>query len=448
MRNGVQGSVFGQYFTSSCLKFDDLWYNAFEIGLGETTYKLSLTVSFYNKTTNLQVDETAILSPQSTVASSADGQVLGQIVGDLASFKAAPVLADNLFFYPSYPPSHPRVQEGYAGSMVLDKLKVDLTGASPNKVGVSFLGFQSQANACGSTAGSGLQNQLEDYYQADKDRVTRGLAPRSFASRFGNDYVRRGDGERFLSYKTEFPGNTVVSLSINADSIAFVTNNSPGKISAAYVLEFESLSKNGVMHVLVSNIGAIAADFYVSVIECTPNILPVLEQKRSIGVYRSIWVDFAIVSTVELGSVDNRCIVELKDSLFQVQDRVVVYFNTSDLVQDAGAQAGNAPNNSAGSSSVGAGPVTSCSGCGYFDVPCHIANSCLTDILKSVGTVALPAIGILLALKILSSPTVRGSLLRCCRGRRVVYETVPQETIVMQSSKTAPPPRGLLSLTN
>jgi hypothetical protein len=188
-----------------------------------------------------------------------------------------------------------------------------------------------------------------------------------------------------------------VSLKINADSIRFISNVAPGRILRAEVDAFETLSKNGRMRVIVANTGRISSQYSVSVAECSPNILPIVARSVTLAAAQTVELVFEIVSSAELGSVANFCIVQMRNVEAVVLDRVRVDFNTSDVVKSAGAQAGNAPNNSGVSSPPPSGPDLVCGQCSFFDFGCSIANSCTLNLLKSISSVVVPlGIGLLL----------------------------------------------------
>ncbi len=250
-------------------------------------------------------------------------------------------------------------------------------------------------------------------------------------------------------------------MKINADSLAFISNAAPARILAATVDHFETLSRNGKMKVVVASVGVVPSLFSVSVVDCSPNILPVFAQAVTLLAAESKQLTFDLISTVELGSVDNVCFVELKNVEATLLDRVRVDFNTSDVIKSSGAQSGNPPN-----SSVSGSPPPSidlvCGQCSFFDVSCNIANSCTVNLIKSVSSVILPAAGLLLMLKVsfllscpplkhkipqlLSTPSVQASLARaiCCRRNQVVLLENQQPKYVLSSKKQRPGMLGLV----
>lgn len=179
----------------------------------------------------------------------------------------------------------------------------------------------------------------------------------------------------------------------------FIVNVGVGRILRVEVSPFESLSKNGVMFVSVVNLGRVYAQFEVSVVNCSPNILPFITQTTNMAASQSKDLTFPVVSTLEFGS-SNVCTVVLRNSQAEITDQVQVFFNTTDVVKSAGAQSGNSPN----SSGTVLPPVNPgdlvCKQCSFFDVGCLIANSCIVSVLKALGSVVLPVAGALILAKV------------------------------------------------
>lgn len=181
MRNNVKGSLFGQCFTSSCLVFDSIWYDAYSTGLSLQVGTISVDVSFLNATTGLYQNSTIQLSPSDTLGRSADGNVVAEMIGTFSSYRSAVELSSMMYFFPSRPVGGTRQQEGERGAMLIPLSLIDLSGKAPNKIGVSYEGFLNQGSPCENPAGSGLGNQLDYYYKIDKLRVAGGVPPKYFA---------------------------------------------------------------------------------------------------------------------------------------------------------------------------------------------------------------------------------------------------------------------------
>lgn len=448
MRNGIPGNVFGQYFTSSCLSFEGARpYQVLSIGEPETIYGVTVQISYLDAETNEFIDEELFISARAPVSVSAKNLVKAQLVGDFANLRSTPVLSNHYFFKGS----------DSAKDLLLPFNLVDLSGRTPDKVGVSFEGFNKQANPCSQPYGSGLDGQIDGYIKSDLERTSRGLRPEYLISRYDGRFksttsVGFAGGNlngTFIFLENESPASSLVTLTINADRLRFIENFSPGRIESAFVEPFEALAVSGAMRVLIANTGRISAGYFVSILNCSNFILPIEAQPITLQVLGKVWLTFDIRSTTALGMNDNQCTVRLQDSQFATQDTVVVLFNTTDANVTFGAQDGNSSGDGS-SSDIGDFEDQECATCSYFDISCQLGNGCVADLLKAAGSILLPAAGILIALKVLSSPTVRAMLGRCLcpRRRRVIYEPEPEPRYVAKPRPAASGKKsnGLLSL--
>jgi hypothetical protein len=168
--------------------------------------------------------------------------------------------------------------------MVLDKTLVDTSGTTCNKVGVSYTAFRHQANACSQLPMSCLQNQLEDYHNEDIENLKKGLRAKYFLSGYGDFEMSKVDGQNklFLSYMVDYIENSVVTLYVQGSSLKYILNKATGTIEKAWVDEFESLTKNGILNVHVKSTGNVQATFYVHVGSCSPNINPINSKSMAI----------------------------------------------------------------------------------------------------------------------------------------------------------------------
>lgn len=204
--------------------------------------------------------------------------------------------------------------------------QVSLDGTECNKVGTSFAAFYNQPNQCGVAQGSCLRNQLRDLHLADRARVASGQAPHYFASYYGVGSIRdalRGapqPGSKRLAFPVTQLRNTVVQLTLNADSVRFVVNVSPGFIAAARLVDFSgrnassftALSGNGRVLVAVTNNGTLPAGFSVSVVNCTPGV-SVFQSQGEVSVLPGATVEQTLACAVEddLGA-RRSCVVLLR----------------------------------------------------------------------------------------------------------------------------------------
>ena len=112
----------------------------------------------------------------------------------------------------------------------MDLTQVSLDGGQCNLIGTSFLAFRTQPGACGQPQGACLGNQIADLYRADSARIAAGQTPRNFLSAWGVGSIRdplAGSpqmGKKRLAIPATQLRNSVVSLSLSADSLKFVVN--------------------------------------------------------------------------------------------------------------------------------------------------------------------------------------------------------------------------------
>ena len=121
--------------------------------------------------------------------------------------------------------------------------------------------------------------------------------------------------------------DTLITLSIYADDIRFITNVSPGKIVSATINDFEALADPGKLVAVVENSGCIAAKYEVTT-ECNANILKHWSQEASVGPGQYWKVESSIHTSYQL-SAQNFCAVVLKDANGDKLDGMNVTFATN-----------------------------------------------------------------------------------------------------------------------
>jgi hypothetical protein len=264
--------------------------------------------------------------------------------------------------------------------------------------------------------GDGIKQQLSDLYASDVARKLQGKTPLYLLESVGLAAGVSNGG--FVLFKViTSPAKTLITLTISADNLQYIVNNSPGKINSAYVDPFEAFSRSGYLHAMITNTGRITSSYSLSVTECSPNIQPMIAQQASLAPFQSTWLLFNVRSNVDLAT-NNVCTVSLYDSLGAVVDSLVIQFNTTDTKKDSGTQSGIAPNVTAvppSKPNIGSLNAAACDGCAFFDVSCKLMSSCVAGLLKSAAAVLLPVAGVLLLLKLCMTPGVRRacSLMRC-----------------------------------
>lgn len=204
--------------------------------------------------------------------------------------------------------------------------QVTLDGTECNKVGASFSAFRNQPSQCGVPQGSCLNNQLRDFLLADRARVASGQAPLYLASLYGAGSIRDPlprapqPGSKRLAFPITQLRNTVVQLTLSADSIRFVVNVSPGFIAAARLVDFSgrnassftALSGNGRVLVAVTNNGTLSAGYTVAIVNCTPGV-SVFQSQGEVTVAPGATAEQVLTCAVEDDLAGRRsCVVTLR----------------------------------------------------------------------------------------------------------------------------------------
>lgn len=113
-RAGLSCSLFGPDSSSAhCLRFSELWYDAFEIGTAYVSYTITVAMQTFREDGvggGTYETELVTLGPEVPIAVSSDGQLIGKLIGDFAPFQQFPVLSEKYLMVPSQPLSNPRVQ--------------------------------------------------------------------------------------------------------------------------------------------------------------------------------------------------------------------------------------------------------------------------------------------------------------------------------------------------
>jgi len=341
--------------SASCLRMSDKWYAAYT--LGDASYEFTLAVTITKAASNTtagggssSLREVLSLSPVSVVAINAGSTVAAELLGDLGGFVETPVLSSKLLFIPR-PANNSTLSDDVDTWPLLDRSAVSLDGSGCDKPGVMFSGFRNQPNRCGVPAGSCLSNQLQDIADADAVAMAAGNMPRSnvAALQAGAPSLRDAQPgamspeKKRLALPTTQLRNSIVTLSLNADSIRFVINYSPGRIISAELIDFlgrtvggfVALSGNGRLSATMVNNGTIDASYYLSVLNCSAGVAlipsPGALAVPSGGVRTQQWA----CSVEDDAAADRNCTVVLQDARFVTIDTRLVRFYTNATVYDA-----------------------------------------------------------------------------------------------------------------
>nr|AKS04555.1 HAP2-like protein [Malawimonas californiana] len=409
-RAGLNCNFFTGESSGHCMRLDPLWYSVFGIGPVETSFEVRVTITQQGPD-GTPIVQTLTLSPSVQGAVSNDRKVLARLVGDFASWTAPHTLSNKYLVVPHTPTANARVQNPIAYSLLVGQDQVTLDGSERNKIGVGFSAFRFEPNPCANVPGSSLRNQVEDLYQADIQRVSRGQKGNYLVSGFGDPLLYEDtQGRRVLAFRTVHTQASMLTLELAADNIQFVTNLSPGKIVSAQVPSFESLSLGGTLTVVIRNTGTINADYSVTVTDCTSAIQPIQALPASLAAGASTSLLFSVRANTYAGG-DQNCTVRLFDSQNDLSDSLLIFFNTTNT-QLNNNQAGQAPNDeNRFNSGTGVSGLTCNEYCPLIvDIPCFIVKGCWTSILILVGI----AVGIIVFIVVIRKVACLRKLCKCC----------------------------------
>ena len=387
-----------------CLRMAPQWYAGYSIGVADYEFVLNVTITPVNSTNAGTVLQ---LSPATLVAIDSNQTVAAELLGDLGGFQETPVLSTKMVFIPI--PNGSSTDSGDPSLWpLLDTSAVSLDGSGCDKPGVMFSGFETQPNACSQPAGTCLSNQLTDIVAADAALMSAGNVPKHNLAALSLGTPQLHDALpgapspnlKRLAVPSAQLRNSIVVLTLSADSIRFVVNYAPGHIVSASLINFNgnasssfvALSGNGLLAATIVNTGSIAASFYLSVLNCSTGVAlipsPGAIALAAGGVHTQQWA-----CTVEDDHAAQRnCTVVLQDARFATIDTRLIKFFTNATVYDS------IPQLDGRATGTGAGPPqgggdNSCSALcpNLMNVMCAMLNFCWARLFEGLLIYALIA---------------------------------------------------------
>ena len=369
-----------------CLRYDDnWWYRGYQIGKYQIDFEIQVHITRSTKAdtnatdhtstgedldvdldvgsaanamnaTNTTISETLTLSPVRTIAPSSQGDVVAELVGDFAAYAELSSLQGHWLMIPVQPGLSPNqvLSSNLDMWSIFDPSMVSTAGEC-DKIGVSYTSFKHQNDACDRPFGSCLNNQIFHFESEDQSRMKRGLAPLYNVQRYGGGVTNVGQAQQLpeglvLKLPMTLMRSSVVALSIDADALIFVTNAGRAAIIQASLDDFTAIEEAGLLSVSVNNTSSKPAMFYVSVVDCTANVLPVIQKSAAIqaGVVRTFHFD--VQASTDLASANATCSVVVANALGDVTDSRNIHFsmNSTDygpLVEQNASDGGNQPGN-------------------------------------------------------------------------------------------------------
>nr|QIC49960.1 hapless 2 [Actinia equina] len=347
-RSGIDCKLFGKQAGAHCMKYDDLWYTVNEIGLWQMDFSIHVYAydQVIKKVGNKTITEWVeggeiVIGPSVRTGRGKYGRIYASFIGEFQSHKQFPVLSTRYLLVPYAsdkidPKTHPQFRNGAHDYMIIDKHQVNYKSSGPHqcdKIGVTYSAFRAQAPmGCSQKQQSCLNNQPKDYFEEDTKRREKGQTPHYFPEKFGkllgvrkmsnlNNYV--------LTYEVDEVMTSMVTLQISADDIILIYNRATGRILRAYAQDFQALSRDGNLYVIVQNTGLVTADFYVIVKDCSVGILNLLEKAASINPQQTHTFTFNVKAQQWKGGI-NYCITQLFDARRKLIDSSNVTFKTTE----------------------------------------------------------------------------------------------------------------------
>ncbi|KAJ4774800.1 Protein HAPLESS 2 [Rhynchospora pubera] len=332
------GNVFdkmikGKHNTAHCVRFPGDWFHVFGIGKRTLGFNMRIELKKGSSTT------VVVIGPENRTVMSGDNFLRVNLVGDFAGYTSIPSFED---FYLVTPRSNGGGQTQDLGTdfsrwMLLERVRFTLDGLECNKIGVGYEAFGTQPYFCGSPLWSCLHNQLSDFWEDDRSRLSRNQPPQYVvAGRFERINQHPNAGTHSFSVGITEVLNTNLVIELSADDIEFVYQRSPGKIISINIPTFEALTQFGNATVTVKNTGKLEASYSLT-FDCTSGVSYMEEQFFIMKPEEVVTRPFYLYPTSDQAA-KYECSAILKASDFAEVDRAECQFTTTATVLDNGTQ--------------------------------------------------------------------------------------------------------------
>ena len=352
-----------------CMMHGSEWYSGYNVGSSRTEFDIFVDVSV-GRSPSSTVDDsgesmstTLRLGPDVLLNRTADGFVIAELLGDLSKYASNPVLNGKYLMIP------PKNSEGLLAPredwLLLDKTMVTLDGSECDKVGVSFGTFRGQPTRCYRAPGTCLRNQIKDILEEEEKRMQLGIQPLYLLKRYGTGIsTMRSNEERDRgSVRLRIPVisnvNSVITLTLDATDLVETINTSPGEILNVFVTGFtpvpfpfsqlgnstaedggfEALTGSGRVQMRVINTGSIAAEYFISITNCTMGVERVINPGPLVLLPNEPQ-DLALVLAVDSHEADTSrsCSAILQNAIGITIDTKTVSFYTNATTLDSSPQ--------------------------------------------------------------------------------------------------------------
>eukprot|EP00750_Incisomonas_marina_P003519 INCI13174.1.p1 GENE.INCI13174.1~~INCI13174.1.p1 ORF type:complete len:863 (-),score=128.39 INCI13174.1:47-2635(-) len=381
-RSNLQCGLSSAYTQSShCLRFDPLWYHTYSVGTATTFYAIQVETHYCDRA-GLNCNVTAIsLSPNSRTAKSNDNLVFAQLVGDLATFEAAPDFGSYYLAVPSglsgadcngledpsrdislYSRCLDHINAGPDYYMFVPKSDF---GSECNKIGVDYANFRFQSDFCTQQFGSCTQSQLADLFDSEQLAADSGASGRYWASNQGSLGLAQltvenaagvsmtgtmqqsiqpvSNADASLVFQTNRYQTSLLVLELAADDITYVVCLGTAAIISVSLPTFEANGDSGSLSVTLSSTSTAApgsendcnAAFLIQVTECSSGIVPAVTASSvdlSSGQSKTVSINIKYEATIGQENTNHNCTVAIYDAYANVVDSQRLDFETTATV--------------------------------------------------------------------------------------------------------------------
>nr|BAO57178.1 generative cell specific-1 [Gonium pectorale]BAO57179.1 generative cell specific-1 [Gonium pectorale] len=445
-----------------CLTYDPTWYSGYQLGAASLQFAIAIRVevptavnpapasaaassppspaSSASSSAASSVRSSSVelltLSPSLPLATSASRLLSARLVGDLATYTQLPAISNQVLMIPQPSPStssgsplDDTLATNRSAWMLLDRSMLSLDGNACDKVGTAFSAFRHQPNGCGRAPQTCLSGQLKDLWEADLQRIATGRVPQYMVTQYtgGSDTTLSSFAGGPLSFALPVASQSasLVTLSVAADGVRLITNRSPGKISGARVCRFgdtscggfEAGASRGYVRANLTNTGRLAADFTLTLSNCSANVRPVEARALALPPNATAALEPPMELYVEdTAAAPNRtCWLTLYDAAGGVTDTFLLSFYTNATQYDPRVTGGyNGTGDGAGVRKNDTDCSTTCNN--PVDIFCFVTRRCWSKLGRLVGVVGGALLGVGLLAAAIKFGWLASLAASCCAG--------------------------------
>ncbi|XP_047341480.1 protein HAPLESS 2 [Impatiens glandulifera] len=323
----------GKANTAHCLRYAGEWFHVFGIGQRSLGFSIRIEVKTPQRKTEV------VVGPENRTVTSSDNFLRVNLVGDYAGYTNIPSFEDYYLVVPRQggPGQPDNLGRNFSTWMLLERVRFTLDGVECNKIGVGYDAFNGQPSFCSSPFWSCLHNQLWNFQDADKNRISRNQIPLYLVEgRFVRINEHPTPGSHSFSIGITEVLNTNLLIELTADDIEYVYQRSPGKIIDIAVPTFEALTQFGTATITTKNIGEVEASYSLT-FNCSAGVGQMEEQFFIMKPKETATRPFKLYPTTDQAA-KYICSAILKDSGFSEVDRAECQFTTKATIIDNGSQ--------------------------------------------------------------------------------------------------------------